>query len=294
VHDVLYPAISHQKGVTVKMPKRLMSIEGVEQIGGVEMVDQSPIGRTPRSNPVTYVKAFDVIRDLFAATPTARLHGWKPGYFSFNVPGGRCEACQGEGVVKVEMQFLADIYLTCEACKGKRYKSEVLTALYRGKNVVDVLEMTISEAIEFFHGENRVVSRLKGLQDVGLGYIRLGQPATTLSGGEAQRVKLAANLVSPSFEHTLFILDEPTTGLHFDDIATLLDAFNALIDGGHSLIVIEHNLDIIKAADWVIDLGPEGGDLGGNVVAVGTPEAIARRGDSYTGRFLKRVLGNKK
>ncbi len=293
VHDVLYPAIAHQKGESVKMPKRLLGIEGAELIGGVEMVDQSPIGRTPRSNPVTYVKAFDGIRDLFAATPTARLHGWKPGYFSFNVPGGRCESCQGEGVVKVEMQFLADLYLTCEVCKGNRYKSEVLTAAYRGKNIVDVLNMTVDEAVAFFKGENRVLTKLKGLQDVGLGYIRLGQPATTLSGGEAQRVKLAANLVTPSHDHTLFILDEPTTGLHFDDIATLLGAFNALIDGGHSLIVIEHNMDVVKAADWIIDLGPDGGDVaGGRVVCVGTPETIAACEGSHTGRFLKAELGS--
>jgi len=290
VHDVLYPAVARAKGATVGLTKKISGAGGMERVGAVEMVDQSPIGRSPRSNPVTYVKAFDVIRDIFAATPMAKLNGWKAGYFSFNVPGGRCEACQGEGVVKVEMQFLADIALTCEVCRGKRFKPEVLQAVYKGKNVVDVLEMTVDEAMQFFAGEKRVITRLKGLQDVGLGYIRLGQPATTLSGGEAQRVKLASQLVSPAGDHTLFILDEPTTGLHFDDIATLLRAFNALIDAGHSLVVIEHNLDIIRSADWIIDLGPEGGDAGGNVVCTGTPEQIAACPSSHTGRFLREVV----
>jgi excinuclease ABC subunit A len=290
VHDVLYPAVAYTKGMAAKMPKHLVELDGVHAIGAVEMVDQSPIGRSPRSNPVTYVKAFDAIRDLYAMTPVAKLRGWKPGYFSFNVPGGRCESCQGEGVVKVEMQFLADLYLECEVCKGKRYKAEVLQATFRGKHIVDVLEMTVDQAIEFFHGENRIVSRMKGLQQVGLGYIRLGQPATTLSGGEAQRVKLASSLVSPAADHTLFILDEPTTGLHFDDIATLLGAFNALIDAGHSLVVIEHNMDVIKSADWIIDLGPEGGDRGGLIVAVGRPEQIVKAEGSHTGRYLAESL----
>jgi excinuclease ABC subunit A len=290
VHDVLYPSIARAKGATVGVTKRLHAIEGIEKVGAVEMVDQTPIGRSPRSNPVTYIKAFDPIRDLYAATPVAKMNGWKPGYFSFNVPGGRCEACQGEGIVRVEMQFLADIALTCEVCKGKRFKAEALQAVYKGKNIVDVLEMTVDEAMEFFAKEQKVISRLKGLHDVGLGYIRLGQPATTLSGGEAQRVKLAAQLVAPTDDHTLFILDEPTTGLHFDDIATLLKTFNALIDAGHSLIVIEHNLDVIKSADWIIDLGPDGGDAGGNVVCTGTPEDIARCPESHTGRFLREVL----
>jgi excinuclease ABC subunit A len=290
VHDILYPAVGHFKGDVMKMPKKLRGIEGVDWIGAVEMVDQSPIGRSPRSNPVTYVKAFDAIRDIFAATTAARVHGFKAGYFSFNVPGGRCEACQGEGVVKVEMQFLADLELTCEVCKGKRFKAEALQVEFRGKNIVDVLEMTVDEGIEFFQGEARVVNKLKALKSVGLGYIRLGQPATTLSGGEAQRVKLAANLISPSNESTLFILDEPTTGLHFDDIATLLKTFNALVDAGHSLVVIEHNLDVIKAADWIIDLGPEGGDGGGRVVVVGTPEKVAKCDESHTGRHLRAAL----
>ncbi|HVZ41255.1 MAG TPA: excinuclease ABC subunit UvrA [Candidatus Kapabacteria bacterium] len=289
VHDVLYPAVARAKGATVALTRKVGSIDGVDLVGAVELVDQSPIGRSPRSNPVTYVKAFDAIRELFALTPVAKVNGWKPGYFSFNVPGGRCEACQGEGVVKVEMQFLADIALTCEVCKGKRFKPETLQAVYRGKNVVDVLEMTVEEAIDFFAKEKKVVGKLAGLRDVGLGYIRLGQPATTLSGGEAQRVKLAAQLVTPADERTLFILDEPTTGLHFDDIATLLKAFNALIDAGHSLVVIEHNLDVIRSADWIIDLGPEGGDAGGNLVCAGTPEHVAGCSGSYTGRFLKEL-----
>jgi excinuclease ABC subunit A len=239
---------------------------------------------------VTYVKAFDAIRDLFASTPIAKMQGWKPGYFSFNVPGGRCEACQGEGVVKVEMQFLADIELPCEVCRGKRFKAETLQAVYKGKNIVDVLEMTVEEAFGFFTRETKILNKLKGLRDVGLSYLRLGQPATTLSGGEAQRVKLAAQLVAPTNAHTLFILDEPTTGLHFDDIATLLKTFNALIDAGHSLIVIEHNLDVIRSADWIIDLGPEGGDAGGRVVCTGTPETIAKCGPSHTGRFLRGMM----
>ncbi|MBC8145468.1 MAG: excinuclease ABC subunit UvrA, partial [bacterium] len=290
VHDVLYPAIAYTKGMAAKMPKHLVELDGVNAIGAVEMVDQSPIGRSPRSNPVTYVKAFDSIRDLYSMTPFSKIRGWKPGYFSFNVPGGRCESCQGEGVVKVEMQFLADIYLQCEVCRGNRYKSEVLQATFRGKNIVDVLGMTVDQALEFFKGERRIVSKLSGLQQVGLGYIRLGQPATTLSGGEAQRVKLASSLVSPSADHTLFILDEPTTGLHFDDIATLLKALNALIDSGHSLVVIEHNMDVIKSADWIIDLGPEGGDAGGSIVGVGTPAQIAANPRSHTGRYLKAAL----
>jgi excinuclease ABC subunit A len=287
VHDVLYPAVARAKGAAMKAPKRLRSIDGTDGIGAVEMIDQSPLSRTSRSNPVTYVKAFDAIRELYASTSVARVHGWKPGYFSFNVPGGRCEACQGEGTVKVEMQFLADIQLTCEVCKGNRFKNDALQATYKGKSIVDVLNMTVDEAIEFFSAEPRIISKMKGLQDVGLGYIRLGQPATTLSGGEAQRVKLASYLNAPADQSTLFILDEPTTGLHFDDIATLLDVFNALISAGHSLIVIEHNMDVISAADWIIDLGPEGGEKGGYVVCTGTPEAIASCESSHTGRFLR-------
>ena len=290
VHDVLWRGVAHKMGKGGGKTDGGVHFEGLNQIDSVEMIDQSPIGRTPRSNPATYTKAFDAIRDLFAATPAAKLNGWKPGYFSFNVPGGRCEVCQGEGYVTVDMQFLADIQLLCDACKGTRFKSEIRNAKFNGKSVVDVLEMTVDEGLEFFAGQNRITRRLQSLSDVGLGYIRLGQPATTLSGGEAQRVKLASNLASPDQGHTLFILDEPTTGLHMADVAVLLKAFNALIDEGHSVLVIEHNLDVIKSADYVIDLGPEGGEAGGRVVAVGTPEEVASDPDSITGRFLKPLL----
>lgn len=290
VHDVLYPAVARATGQVIAGSKRLRSVEGAEAVGGVQMIDQSPIGRSPRSNPATYVKAFDAIRDLFSLTPVARARGWKPGFFSFNVPGGRCEACQGEGIVKVEMQFLADIELTCEACRGLRYRGEVLDATFKGKSIVDVLEMTVDEALELFAGEKTIIRRLGALRDVGLGYLRLGQSATTLSGGEAQRVKLATNLVTPEAEHTLFIFDEPTTGLHFEDVATLLRAFDSLIDAGHSLIVIEHNLEVIRAADWIVDLGPEGGNAGGDVVATGTPETVARNTRSYTGGYLRQMM----
>jgi excinuclease ABC subunit A len=270
------------------------SLDGYQPLSGVELVDQSPIGRTPRSNPVTYIGVFDQIRTLFASTQASKVHGFKPGHFSFNVPGGRCEACEGDGVVKVEMQFLADLYLPCDSCKGKRYKQEVLDIRYHGKNIDDVLTMTVTEAIRFF-GEDgsgrKVVAKLKVLEDVGLGYIRLGQPATSLSGGEAQRVKLAAHLgMPPSGRQTLFLFDEPTTGLHFDDIARLIQCFNALIEAGNSVVIIEHNLDVIKSADHIIDLGPDAGRAGGKVVAVGTPEEIIEVEASHTGRFLKPML----
>jgi len=254
------------------------------------MVDQSPIGRSPRSNPATYTKVFDPIRELLAATPQARVRGLKPGYFSFNVPGGRCEVCQGEGFVRVEMQFLADLYLECEACHGTRYKQDVLEIRYRGKNVHEILNMTVDEALEFFADVPAIVDRLRVLQEIGLGYLKLGQPSTTLSGGEAQRIKLAAHLSGNNRERVLYILDEPTTGLHFDDVRKLIDALNRLVDAGHSVIVVEHNLDVIKCADWVIDLGPEGGHRGGFIVAEGTPEAIAAHPESHTGRFLREVL----
>lgn len=290
VHDILYPTLARAKGTTLASVRRVRGIEGDEHVNGVEMIDQTPIGRSSRSNPVTYVKAFDAIREIYSQTHVARLNGWKPGYFSFNVPGGRCESCQGEGVVRVEMQFLADIELPCEACHGSRYKPDTLLATYHGKTIVDVLAMTISEAMAFFEGDNRVTNRLKPLVDVGLGYLRLGQPATTLSGGEAQRVKLASHLAGAALEKTLFIFDEPTTGLHFADVATLLKAFDVLLDGGHSLIVVEHNLDVIAAADWIIDLGPEGGDDGGTLVACGRPEDVARSSKSHTGIHLRRYL----
>ncbi len=292
VYDILYSALKKIKdGNHNGKLGEFDKIEGHELIDAVEMVDQSPIGKTPRSNPVTYIKAFDGIREIFASTHLAKMRGYTPGHFSFNIPGGRCETCQGDGFVKIEMQFLADIYLPCDSCNGKRYKSEILEVEYKGKNISDVLEMTVTEAIEFFRTHKKIVEKLKVLDSVGLGYIKLGQPANTLSGGEAQRIKLASHLLaSETSSHTLFIFDEPTTGLHFDDIAKLLNAFNSLIEAGHSIIVIEHNMDVIKCADWVIDLGPEAGDKGGYVVAVGTPEEIAQNPNSYTGQFLKKYL----
>jgi excinuclease ABC subunit A len=289
VHDVLYKALAaKQNGGSVK--EFCDRLEGDENVREVIIVDQSPIGRTPRSNPATYLKAFDAIRDVFAETPDAQRRGYAPGHFSFNVPGGRCETCQGDGTVTVEMQFLADVELICEECRGTRFKSGVLEVRYHGKNVHEVLQLTVREALAFFVNVPKVVSKLRILNEIGLGYLRLGQSATTLSGGEAQRLKLAAHLSRTDNEGVLYILDEPTTGLHFDDIAKLLSAFRKLLEGGASLLVIEHNLDVIKSADWVIDLGPEGGDRGGKVIATGTPEQAARNAQSHTGRYLARVL----
>jgi excinuclease ABC subunit A len=291
VYDVLYNALkARQSGGNIKtMCER---IEGAAHLDEAVLVDQSPIGRTPRSNPSTYMKAFDAIREVFAATPEAKKRGFTAGHFSFNIPGGRCEACQGDGVVTVEMQFLSDVELVCEECRGTRFKSGVLEVRYRERNIHEVLQLTVREALAFFSNSPKVISRLRILDEVGLGYLRLGQSATTLSGGEAQRLKLAAHLTRQSNARVLFIFDEPTTGLHFDDIQKLLAAFRRLIEGGASLLVIEHNLDVIKSADWVIDLGPEGGDRGGQVVATGTPEQVARNSQSYTGQFLARVLGH--
>ncbi|MBI3006040.1 MAG: excinuclease ABC subunit UvrA [Ignavibacteriales bacterium] len=294
VHDILFAGLQKRKGIFDGSVGKCVAIEGADNISHVEMVDQSPIGRTPRSNPITYIKAFDLIRDLLSETQAAKIRGFKPGHFSFNVPGGRCETCEGDGVQKIEMQFLADLYLTCESCKGKRFKKEVLDIRFRGKNVDDILKMTVTEAIAFFAQSvegKRVARRLKVLDDVGLGYLRLGQPATTLSGGEAQRIKLAHHLSATETEgKTLFLFDEPTTGLHFDDIAKLLKCFDALVDAGHSILVIEHNMNVIKCADFIIDLGPEAGNEGGEIVATGTPEDIARSPKSHTGRFLKQYL----
>jgi len=294
VHEILYAGIQKMKGGFEGSVGRFGAIHGAEHFERIELVDQSPIGRSPRSNPVTYIKVFDLMRDLLAHTQAARIRGYMPGHFSFNVPGGRCDVCEGDGFQKIEMQFLADLYLTCESCKGKRFKQEVLEVRYHGKNVDDILKMTVTEAIEFFgqHADGkRVAQRLRVLDDVGLGYVRLGQPATTLSGGEAQRIKLANHLsASESEGHALFIFDEPTTGLHFDDIAKLLKCFNALVEAGHSIVVIEHNMDVVKCADYIIDLGPEGGEAGGKIVATGTPEEVAKVSASYTGRFLKRYL----
>jgi len=290
VHDTLYAAIQKRMGTYNDKIGRHKRVTGVNHIDTVEMVDQSPIGRSSRSNPATYTKAFDGIRDLFANTRQSKIMGYEPGHFSFNVPGGRCETCQGEGIQKIEMQFMADIELTCEECGGKRYRKDVLQVQYRGKNIHDVLEMSVSEAIEFFVDEKTITNKLQPLEDVGLGYLKLGQSAPTLSGGEAQRVKLAKFLSKSAGDHTLYFFDEPTTGLHFEDIAKLLDSFNELVNNGHTVIIIEHNLDVIKSADHIIDIGPEGGFAGGQIVATGTPEEIAEVDESYTGHYLKDVL----
>jgi excinuclease ABC subunit A len=290
VHDVLYGAIKRAKGGWERRIGRFGKLEGTEFITDAVLVDQAPIGRTPRSNPVTYLKAFDPIRELFASTKDARARGLTASHFSFNVPGGRCEACQGEGEVRVEMQFLADVFVPCDQCDGKRFKQQVLDVRYRGRSIHQVLDLTVREALTFFSGSSKVLRRLQVLDEIGLGYLRLGQPATTLSGGEAQRIKIAAHLSSHSGERLLYILDEPTTGLHFDDIAKLLSAFRKLLEAGHSLLVIEHNLDVIKTADYIIDLGPEGGEDGGEIVATGTPEQVAQVEGSHTGRYLRPVL----
>jgi excinuclease ABC subunit A len=302
VHDVLYRAVAHRLGKTEGGdPSSLFrDIKGVERLNDIVLVDQAPIGRTPRSNPVTYIKAFDAIRELFSAQPEAQRRGYAAGHFSFNVPGGRCDVCDGDGTVTVEMQFLADVELPCEECNGTRYKASVLEVRYKGRNIHEVLGLTVKEALRFFAGQQRIVEKLAVLDEVGLGYVRLGQSATTLSGGEAQRVKLAAHLATvrsgtgsdgrKKQSRVLYILDEPTTGLHFDDVSKLLVAFRKLIDGGGSLLVIEHDLDVIKSADWVIDMGPEGGAQGGMIVAAGTPEEIARTPQSHTGFWLRKVL----
>jgi len=290
VHDVLYAALKRSKGDWDRRVGSHRKLEGAEFVTDVVLVDQAPIGRTPRSNPVTYLKAFDPIRELFAATKDARSRGLTASHFSFNVPGGRCEACEGEGEVKVEMQFLADVFVPCEVCEGKRFKPQVLEVKYRGRSVDQVLDMTVREALAFFSSSPKVLRRLQVLDEIGLGYLRLGQPATTLSGGEAQRIKIAAHLSTQTGDRVLYILDEPTTGLHFDDIAKLLAAFKKLLQAGHSLLVIEHNLDVVKTADWIIDLGPEGGDAGGGIVVAGTPEHVAQHPDSHTGRYLREVL----
>jgi excinuclease ABC subunit A len=289
VHDVVYKALLAKKngGTEKEFCDRL---DGDYQVREVVIVDQSPIGRTPRSNPATYLKAFDAIREVFADTPDAKRRGYSAGHFSFNVPGGRCETCQGDGTVTVEMQFLADVELVCEECRGTRFKSSVLEVQYHGKNVHDVLGMTVREALAFFVNVPKITSKLRIMNEIGLGYLRLGQSGTTLSGGEAQRLKLASHLTRTENQGILYILDEPTTGLHFDDIAKLLAAFRKLLESGASLLVIEHNLDVIKSADWLIDMGPDGGDQGGKIIATGTPEQVARNSQSHTGRFLIKAL----
>jgi excinuclease ABC subunit A len=276
------------KSAVVPLPYK--SVEGLENIDKVIEIDQSPIGRTPRSNPATYTGLFTLIRDLFAQLPESKMRGYEPGRFSFNVEGGRCEACSGDGVKKIEMNFLPDVYVTCDVCHGKRYNRETLQVLYKTKSIADVLDMRVDEALEFFEDLPRIKRKIKAIHDVGLGYIRLGQQATTLSGGEAQRVKLATELSKVSTGKTLYILDEPTTGLHFEDVNILMNVLNKLVDKGNTVIVIEHNLDVIKLADWIIDLGPGGGEFGGEIIAEGTPEEIVKNKKSLTGKFLKKEL----
>jgi len=293
VNETLYPILLKEFYQGKKQPLKYEKLLGLEHIDKVIDIDQSPIGRTPRSNPATYTGLFTHIRDLFTQLPEAKIRGYHPGRFSFNVKGGRCETCQGDGIIKIEMHFLPDIYVTCEECKGKRYNRETLEVKYRGKSIADVLDLTVSQALDFFDKIPRIRRKLETLDDVGLGYIRLGQQATTLSGGEAQRVKLATELSKVGTGRTFYILDEPTTGLHFEDINMLLNVLNRLVDKGNTVMVIEHNLDVIKTADYIIDLGPEGGDNGGTIVATGTPEEVTLIDKSYTGQFLKKELSKK-
>lgn len=291
INEILYKSLARQLNKAVKVrPGQHKEIRGLENLDKVIEIDQSPIGRTPRSNPATYTGVFDDIRDLFSKTNEAKVRGFQKGRFSFNVKGGRCEACRGDGIIKIEMHFLPDVYVPCEVCKGKRYNRETLEVKYKGKNISDVLEMTVEDATEFFVNIPRIHRKMQTLMDVGLGYIKIGQPGTTLSGGEAQRVKLASELYRRSTGKTLYILDEPTTGLHVDDIGRLLEVLHRLVDSGESVLVIEHNLDVIKTADYIIDMGPEGGSGGGTVLATGTPEKIITVTESYTGKYLKPVL----
>src|SRR5262249_29250984 len=291
--DTLYKALARRLNGASEAPAPHDRIEGIEHLDKVIDIDQSPIGRTPRSNPATYTGAFTPIREWFAGLPEAKARGYEPGRFSFNVKGGRCEACQGDGVIKIEMHFLPDVYVTCDVCKGKRYNRETLEVLFKGKSIADVLDMTVEEALEFFKAVPRVRNVLDLLHRVGLDYIHVGQQATTLSGGEAQRVKLAKELSKRATGRTLYILDEPTTGLHFHDVKKLLDVLHELVEQGNTVVVIEHNLEVIKTADWIIDLGPEGGDGGGEIGAAGPPEDIAKNKRSYTGQFLAPVLARR-
>ncbi len=290
INEVLYKTIAKELNGSNEKPGKCKCVKGLENIDKIINIDQSPIGRTPRSNPATYTGVFDSIREIFATTNEAKLRGYEKGRFSFNMPGGRCEACNGDGILKIEMHFLPDIYVPCEVCKGKRYNRETLEVKYKGKTIADVLDMTVEEALTFFENVPKIKQKIQTLNDVGLGYIKLGQPSTTLSGGEAQRVKLATELSKKATGKTLYILDEPTTGLHIADVHRLVDILQRLVDTGNSIIVIEHNLDLIKTADHIIDLGPEGGDNGGQVIAVGSPEQIVRNDKSYTGKFLKKYL----
>ena len=290
INEILYKALAKQLNRARTIPGRHRRIEGVEQLDKVIAIDQSPIGRTPRSNPATYTGVFDQIRDLFASTADAKAKGYKKGRFSFNVKGGRCEACAGDGILKIEMHFLPDVYVPCEVCGGKRYNRETLEVKYKGKSIYDVLNMTVEEAMKFFEHIPSIKRKIETLYDVGLSYIRLGQPSTELSGGEAQRIKLATELSKRSTGKTIYILDEPTTGLHFADVHKLIEILQRLAEGGNTVVVIEHNLDVIKTADYIIDIGPEGGDKGGTVVAQGTPEEVAANPDSYTGQYVAKYL----
>jgi excinuclease ABC subunit A len=290
VIEVLYKALARRLYRSKERPGAHHSIRGTQHLDKVINIDQSPIGRTPRSNPATYTNVFTLIRELFASLPEARMRGYRPGRFSFNVKGGRCEACRGDGTIKIEMQFLPDVYVTCDVCHGRRYNREALAIRFKGANIADVLDMTVDEALRFFENMPRLRRKLETLSEVGLGYIRLGQAATTLSGGEAQRIKLSRELSRKATGQTLYILDEPTTGLHFADIDRLLHVLNRLVDAGNTVVIIEHHPDVIKTADWVIDLGPEGGDAGGWVIAEGTPEQVATMAQSHTGKVLTAVL----
>ena len=290
VNEVLYKSISRSLYHSASLPGKCDEIRNIDYIDKIINIDQSPIGRTPRSNPATYTGVFNMIRDLFASLPESKARGFSKGRFSFNVKGGRCEHCYGDGIIKIEMHFLPDVYVPCEVCKGARYNSETLEVKYRGKNIAEVLDMSVEEAMSFFENQPRIYSKIKTLNEVGMGYVKLGQPSTELSGGEAQRIKLAAELSKRATGKTLYILDEPTTGLHSYDIQKLLSVLLQLRDNGNTIVVIEHNLDVIKCADWIIDLGPEGGEKGGRIIAEGTPEDICLVEDSYTGQFLKKIM----
>ena len=290
VNDILYRSLMQQIYKSKVAPGLHTAIEGLSSLDKVINIDQQPIGRTPRSNPATYTGVFDNVRKLFAQTQESKMRGYMPGRFSFNVKGGRCEACSGDGTIKIEMHFLPDVYVPCEICNGARYNRDTLDVLFKGKNIADILNMPCEEALQFFENQPPIVRHMQTLVDVGLGYVRLGQPAPTLSGGEAQRVKLASELAKRSTGHTMYILDEPTTGLHFEDVNKLLNVLSRLVDQGNTIVVIEHNLDVIKSSDWVIDLGPNGGDGGGTIIAEGTPEHVAKTDESFTGQFLKPIL----
>ena len=290
VNEILYKRLARDLNRARTIPGKHKSMTGINKLDKVINIDQSPIGRTPRSNPATYTGVFDMIRDLFAGTPDAKAKGYSKGRFSFNIKGGRCEACGGDGILKIEMHFLPDVYVPCEVCGGKRYNRETLDVKYKGKNIFDVLDMTVEEAVPFFENLPSIKRKIETLNDVGLSYVKLGQPSTTLSGGEAQRIKLATELSKRSTGNTIYILDEPTTGLHFADVHKLVEILHRLADNGNTVVVIEHNLDVIKTADYIIDMGPEGGDRGGEMIACGTPEAVAKSEVSFTGQYIKKML----